>query len=1054
MVAQRSVRSTLVRLGLLCALLALLVLPAAGPARADTTYQTLPFTQGWSNTGLITTNDDWSGVPGITGYRGDGLTGGTGTDPQTVLTEGTPVVDVNANQTNPVSFTTGGVTEFELTDPVVALSGSGTAAAPSIVLYLNTTGQSGITISYNLRDIDGSTDNAVQPVALQYRVGASGNFTNVPEGFVADATTGPSLATLVTPVNVVLPNAVDNQPQVQIRIITTNAVGNDEAVGIDDISVTSGGTANGAVVPSCPASLPTTVGTATSGGISATDSDGTVTQASITSGAVTGITLDSVTPAASVGGTLTATLSVANTVAAGTYPVVITFANSDATPQTATCTVSVKVSPVGGACPTNPSNLKATYEIQGTADTSPLAGQTVSVRGVVVGDFQGSGALSGFFIQDQTGDGSAATSDGLFVYEGASSLGDVSVGDLVQVAGTVSEFQGLTELGTITKLESCGAVAAPAPLDLTLPVPTTDGLERYEGMLVRFQQTLTVDQNYFQGRYGQVTLSSDGRLYNPTNGNFPSDTLDLNTRRMIVLDDAKSAQNPNPIPYIGADNTLRAGDTTSGLVGLIDYGPINSDTSIRHYRLQPSVAPSFTRVNARSAAPAAVGGNLKVASFNVLNYFSTIDQGGASCFPSGTRSDCRGADSAAEFTRQQAKIVAAIKAIDADVVGLIELENNGATAIGTLVSALNAATAPGTYAAVPDPASGTGDDAIKVGMIYKPGRVSRVGASLSDTDPIHNRPPLAQTFALTSNGEKFSVVVNHFKSKGSCPSSPSDPDADFGQGCWNARRVEQAQRLLTFLSTVKTQAGDNDVLVIGDLNAYGKEDPVNTLVAGGLVNQAERFIPAADRYSYVFDGAAGELDHALATASLSGQASNMTIWHINADEPSVIDYNTEFKPQDLYSATPYRASDHDPAVIGLQLQSAPLTPANFAGSALAVNKTSVAVGGQLVYTVTISNSGQTAGTYVLTDTLPAGVSIVSAPGLTVNGQTVTGSANVGGGQQVTLQITVQVNQAIGTLTNQAALSGDGQTRTLTSPAVTVTQSPSNHPIYLPIVVRQ
>jgi len=207
-------------------------------AQADGTARTLPFSQNWSNTGLIAVSDDWSGVPGIIGYRGDGLVSTTAVDPQTVVADGslTPV-DVNANQTSPNTFTTGGVSEFEITDPVVALQGSGTADAPHIVIHLNTTGQSNITVSYNLRDIDGSADNAVQPVALQYRVGASGNFTNLPAGFVADASTGPSLATLVTPVSVVLPAAAENQPLVQVRIITTDAVGSDEWVGIDDINV-------------------------------------------------------------------------------------------------------------------------------------------------------------------------------------------------------------------------------------------------------------------------------------------------------------------------------------------------------------------------------------------------------------------------------------------------------------------------------------------------------------------------------------------------------------------------------------------------------------------------------------------------------------------------------------------------------------------------------------------------------------------------------------------------------------------------------------------------
>ena len=190
----------------------------------------------------ITTSDDWSGVPGIVGYRGDGLATTTAVDPQSVLGEGTPVVDVNANQANPNTFATGGVAEFTAAgaggNAVVALQGSGTARAPNLVITVATTGLSTITVSYNLRDIDGSADNAVQPVALQYRVGTAGPFTNLPAGFVADATPVRAAATLVTPVSVTLPAAAAGQPVVQIRIITTDAVGSDEWVGIDDLIVT------------------------------------------------------------------------------------------------------------------------------------------------------------------------------------------------------------------------------------------------------------------------------------------------------------------------------------------------------------------------------------------------------------------------------------------------------------------------------------------------------------------------------------------------------------------------------------------------------------------------------------------------------------------------------------------------------------------------------------------------------------------------------------------------------------------------------------------------
>ena len=218
---------------------------------ANNTPQTLPFTQNWANIGLITTNDNWSGVLGIEGFLGQDLTASTGVDPRSLLTTSTTVndLDVIANQTNPDTLTNGGVAEFEITNPTIALNGSGTADAPNIIIYLNTTGQSNISVAYNLRDLDGSADNSVQPVALQYRVGSTGNFINVAAGFVPDATTGPSQATLVTPVAATLPAAANNQAQVQVRIITSNAVGNDEWVGIDDINITAGAT------PASPAAL-------------------------------------------------------------------------------------------------------------------------------------------------------------------------------------------------------------------------------------------------------------------------------------------------------------------------------------------------------------------------------------------------------------------------------------------------------------------------------------------------------------------------------------------------------------------------------------------------------------------------------------------------------------------------------------------------------------------------------------------------------------------------------------------------------------------------------
>jgi uncharacterized repeat protein (TIGR01451 family) len=762
-----------------------------------------------------------------------------------------------------------------------------------------------------------------------------------------------------------------------------------------------------------------------------------------------------VVPVTYSGGPTTFTINPdANLVNSQVYTVTVNAASvtdqdGTPTPMAANYVFSFTTIAAGGGCPAPATTLVSIPALQGTTDTNTANGQNITVRGVVVGDFQGATGLFGFNVQDPAGDGNPLTSDGVLVFVPSANTTwinfDVAVGDAVQVSGRATEFNGQTEIDTVTSIVKCGTNQVLAPTMVDLPEATNNDLERYEGMLVSIPETLTVDQNYFQGRYGQVTLSSDGRLYNPTNNNLPGSPAaiaqaDLNARRLIVLDDARSAQNPNPIPFIGQDNTLRAGDTVAGITGTLDFGPINSVTTIRDYRVQPTVAPVFTRANPRTPAPEAVGGNVKVASFNVLNYFTTINQTGAQCFPSMTASDCRGANSAAEFDRQRTKIITAMLAINADVLGLMEMENNGNTAVGNLVDGLNAAAGAGTYAYVVNP-PGNGD-AIKVAMIYKPGRVTPFGAPVGDTNPIHNRVPLAQTFTLNSNGAKFSVIVNHFKSKSSCPASGADADQGDGQGCWNATRVQQAQALLTFINTIKTQSGDNDVLVIGDLNSYGKEDPITTLVNGGLTNEIARFI-GNTAYSFVFDGTAGYLDHALASTSLDSQVSGVTEWHINADEPSVIDYNTEFKPQDLYSPTPYRSSDHDPVVIGLQL-GAPLTPASFAGSSKTVNDTTVQSGDLLTYTLTISNSGQTGSTYMLTDTLNANLTFVSAsPTMSQSGQQLTASGSVGPNSQQQYVITVRVNAGFsGVINNSATLSGDGQTRTLTAPPVTVTPAPT------------
>ena len=583
----------------------------------------------------------------------------------------------------------------------------------------------------------------------------------------------------------------------------------------------------------------------------------------------------------------------------------------------------------------------AIYQIQGSGATSPYVGQVVTTSGVVTKVNN-----NGFFLQDPIGDGNPATSDGIFVF--TSTQPTVSAGQVVQVSAKVQEFNvgaatnpdtaahTVTELGNVSSLLVTGSAALPAPVVLQFPLATQDAMEPYEGMLVTLAGPLTVQQNYFLGRFGELTLGAGGRLWTPTNVLRPGAQAQAlnadNIRRSIVLDDGSTLQNPNPTPYVAADNTVRAGDTVASITGVIDYGLTTSaNTDPGAYKIHPTQAVTFARANPRTTLADDVGGNLRVGSANVENFFTTLDDGTNKCPPSNTADDCRGANNAAEFDRQRTKVVEELAGLNADAVALMELQNNGSTAIQSLVDALNARLGANVYARVPFAATGGGTDAIQVGMIYKPARLLLVGAALSDTAAINNRAPMAQAFAAP-NGEKFILVANHLKSKGCSDFTAGPGDADSGdlQGCFNARRVQQADELRTFVAQVQATRGIVDTLLVGDFNAYAKEDPIADLASNGFVDVIGRFldVPNANSYgySYVFNGSSGRLDQALANNTLSSKVSGATEWHINADEPLVIDYNQEFKQPacptcgpDYYTPTPYRASDHDPIVVGLNL---------------------------------------------------------------------------------------------------------------------------------------
>jgi predicted extracellular nuclease len=567
--------------------------------------------------------------------------------------------------------------------------------------------------------------------------------------------------------------------------------------------------------------------------------------------------------------------------------------------------------------------------IQGDSNASPLVGQTHVIEGVVVGDFQEHG-INGFFVQEEDSDNDAnpSTSEGIFVFEGALAV-PVADGNRVRVLGDVIEFDSLTELTHVQVLVCPGSPAATTQM-LALPVANLGDLERYEGMRVSFSQTLTVTGNFEWGRFGSLDLSANGRLVQPTQiaspGGAASARQALNDRSRIVLDDGETAQNPNPIPYKALDNTRRLGSTLSSLTGVLD-GRFGA------YRIQPTLAPSFANANPRQAAPGAVGGRIRVASFNVLNFFSTLDEGAFMCGPSGNM-ECRGADTALELQRQRTKLLNALEILGADIVGLIEIENNPSAAVQSLVDGLNARLGAGSYAFVNTGSIGT--DAIKLAFLYKPAKVVPSGAHAlldSSVDPrfidTRNRPALAQTFREVATNAKLTVINNHLKSKGSACGAGDDDPLD-GQGNCNGTRTLAAEALLDWIATDPTASNDPDFLLIGDLNSYAMEDPIATLEAGGLTNLERSFV-GAGAYSYQFAGQSGTLDYALANAALVPQVTGASIWHINSDEPVIMNYNLEFKTDDPFDISdPFGASDHDPLVVGLNLTcgaSAPALPA-------------------------------------------------------------------------------------------------------------------------------
>lgn len=555
----------------------------------------------------------------------------------------------------------------------------------------------------------------------------------------------------------------------------------------------------------------------------------------------------------------------------------------------------------------------ATIEkIQGTATSSALVGQTVEVQGVVQHILHAKSKHPQLLLQSLVDDQSPATSDSLLVTDSLLAQ-KAKVGTVVHLRGTVREIDGMTSLTNTDNSFAafCGSqpLRAAVPVKLSLETPTP--WEAYEGMLLQFPQPLIINDTSQLARQGQLTVSPS-RLYVATDQLAPGASAQAYTRAqnntMLVLDDDDLSLYPTKLPYrnqpLTANSPYRLGDSLLQVQGvLVQQGA--------EYRLHLQQTPRYLVNNPRPPAPPLPDqGMIRVASFNVLNYFNGQT---AREFPT-----LRGASSLAELQRQQQKIVSAIQQLNADIVGLMEIQNNGSgasSALASLVAALNAAGPAKFQAIVPDQTPGT--DAIMVALIYQPTRVQpHAQARTLLTGPFAqgSRPPLAQTFTLKPSGQLLQVVVNHLKSKGGCPKQESqESDQQDGQGCWNPSRVQAVKSLAQWLQADAAVP----TLLLGDFNAYRQEQPIRELELAGW-----QLLTREQDYSFHFQGRLGTLDHGFANALLQPWIHQSRHWAINADEPVFFDYNLEQKTalqqQQWFDGGPYRSSDHDPWFVDIR----------------------------------------------------------------------------------------------------------------------------------------
>lgn len=556
-------------------------------------------------------------------------------------------------------------------------------------------------------------------------------------------------------------------------------------------------------------------------------------------------------------------------------------------------------------------------KIQGRTQFSEYANQAVVLQGVVTGNFVT--GLDGFFMQDAIGEDDAdpATSDGIFVAWPHGSLPKVRRGDRVRVSGEVREIERGPDSSQTTlqasAIEVLGRGAATVT-ELSAPPVSVQDWERLEGMWLRITTPLTVSGNEGLLRFGELIAVFGPRQYQPTHRHAPGPAARKleqdNRRRRLVLDDNRRAEYPDRLWYLpeplSASAPMRVGSVLHGVEGILhDDGDWYLQLTDDIKRIEQAPRPPRQEWPELPQA-------LRVTSFNLFNWFN--GDGAGHGFPA-----ARGAASAREAKRQRDKLVAAIRALEPDLAALMEVENDGhapESSLAQLIDALNAAWPEGGYRLI-DAGHDTGQDAIRVAMIYRESRLTPVGTPRVPDDAAfitRNRLPLLQAFRAGEDGPVFNFVANHFKSKICNEAKAGDADQGDGQACWNETRTRAAQALDAWLKTDPGGNGSAETLIVGDLNSHTCEQPLRLLRSAGWKDVFE-LAGEPLSYSYIYRGNSGRFDHALLSPALAPRLRAAQHWHINADETEAFDYRLGQRDPSWYAADPYRSSDHDPLIL-------------------------------------------------------------------------------------------------------------------------------------------